>query len=283
MVDRAVGENPVDWTSFDVGRSLRMLRVGNSAQITRELRKLHLRWWHAPRVPMERVLSAAGLPPAIIARVADVVETCRECRIWRRPGPSPSTTVELATKQNVTVEADIIFYKDKMAWHMVDKADRFETDIEIHSKSSTELCEAISVSWIAIFGPFQHLVVDGEMGIQSEETVRFLKRHGIEVRARAPGQHAQMAELRGAILRHCLHCTEEQLVREGITVTFRQLLAECVFANNALVSHDGATPYHARFGTTPSMLPDPWQVPDDTTQGPGRHLHRVREVASNIS
>ena len=63
------------------------------------------------------------------------------------------------------------------------------------------------------------------------------------------------------------------------TVTFKQLLAECVLANNALVSHAGATQYHARFGATPAMLPDPWQVPDDTAQGPGRYLHRIREIA----
>ena len=88
-----------------------------------------------------------------------------------------------------------------------------------------------------------------------------------------------MVQRRGAILRHCLHCAEEQLKREGVTVTFKQLLAECLFAGNALVSHNGATPYHARFGTSPAMMPDPMQVPDDTPNGPGRYLHRVREVA----
>ena len=74
-----------------------------------------------------------------------------------------------------------------------------------------------------------------------------------------------------------LHTTDSQLVREGVIVTFHQLLAECVFAGNALVSHSGATPYHARFGTTPAVLPDPWQIPDDA--GGGRDVQRVREVA----
>ena len=48
-VERAAGEAVEEWTSFDVGRSLRMLRVGRPAQMRNELRKLHLRWWHASR------------------------------------------------------------------------------------------------------------------------------------------------------------------------------------------------------------------------------------------
>ena len=36
--------------------------------------------------------------------------------------------------------------------------------------------------------------------------------------------------------------------KEGIEVTFKQLLAPCVFAGNALVNTGGATPYQARLG-----------------------------------
>ena len=49
---------------------------------------------------------------------------------------------------------------------------------------------------------------------------------------------------------------EEQLKTEGITVEISQLLSEAVFAGNALINWDGVTPYHARMGVTPQMLPD---------------------------
>ena len=49
LLDRAVGDVHEDWTSLDVNRSMRMLRTGSEAQIRRELRKLHLRWWHECR------------------------------------------------------------------------------------------------------------------------------------------------------------------------------------------------------------------------------------------
>ena len=62
VVEKAVGEEVKDWTKFDTGRSIRILRIGTEAQMTRELRKLHLRWWHATRSQMEKTLTFAGVP-----------------------------------------------------------------------------------------------------------------------------------------------------------------------------------------------------------------------------
>ena len=70
----------------------------------------------------------------------------------------------------------------------------------------------------------------------------------LNVRPRAPDQHARMVERRGAVLRHAMHCIQEQLQREGLQVTMQDLLAEAVFAGNSLISYNGATPYNARFG-----------------------------------
>ena len=83
-----------------------------------------------------------------------------------------------------------------------------------------------------------------------------------------------MIERRGAILRHSLHTSEVQLAKEGITVDFDVLLAECIFAGNALTNVGGASPYSCRFGSTPALLPDKEILP-----GEGRSLDRVREVS----
>ena len=99
---------------------------------------------------------------------------------------------------------------------------------------------------------------------------------GITLKPRALHQHARIVERRQAILRQAMHTAEEQLKGEGITVTVKQLLAQCTFAGNALVTYYGATPFNARFGRQPSMLPDLHVIPDDQE---GRDLQRVREVA----
>ena len=92
------------------------------AQQQREPRKLHRRWWHAGRPAMERISQAAVPPTSILAKAADMVEAYRECRTWRRLGPNPTAAVELITKQNEVVDADILFYKGHMTWHMVDRS-----------------------------------------------------------------------------------------------------------------------------------------------------------------
>ena len=164
-----------------------------------------------------------------------------------------------------------------MAWHMADRADRPETAVEAHDKISSKLSEANGASWIGISDPFQHLTVNGETDVYLEETVRFLERHGVNVRVRTPAQHTQMAELRGTTLCRCFFVAEARLVREGITGALRQLLTGSVFAN-ALVPHGGAMPDHARVGATPSTLPDPGQMSNCMTQGPGRYHHRVQKA-----
>ena len=285
LVDRATGEAPEDWTSFDVTQSLRMLRTGTDAQIREELRKLHLRWWHATRTQMEKVLKAAGCPMSVTEKVASIVDTCRECRAWASHAPAPTPSVEMVTSPDTEVEGDIMFYKHYKVWHMIDRADRWHAAMllvgdenNLQYRSSASLCSAIMSCWISIFGPFKYLVVDGEKGILGMEAKPFFDRHGITVRTRAPDQHARMIERRGAILRHAMHCAEEQLMREGLTVQMSDLLAECVCAGNSMVSWNGATPYNARFGRQPRMLPDMLAMPDDSA-GIGRNMHRLREVA----
>ena len=75
-----------DWTRFDVQASLKRLRSYNPRVVTTELRKLHLRWWHAKEPTMRAILSAAGLDEARLSLIKPIVDTCRECRCWQRPG-----------------------------------------------------------------------------------------------------------------------------------------------------------------------------------------------------
>ena len=279
IAERSAGDGSSDWTSFDITTSLRILRTGTEVQRKNELRKLHIRWWHAPRASMEKILRAAGLPTQVLSMIPQVIDTCRECRAWMKNGPSITPSPNMITETNHKVEADILFYRTYMAFHLVDRADRWHAAVEVKSKTTPSLCDAISVAWISIHGPFKFLVIDGERGLNCDEAKAYLNTHGIQLKPRAPGQHAQIIERRGAILRHSMHLIEEQLAKEGITISFTRLLAEAVFAGNSLVSYGGATPYNARFGRQPQMLPDLEAPPDTTAPGTARSTHRIREVA----
>ena len=158
---------------------------------------------------------------------------------------------------------------------------RWHAAIGIESKEEEVLFDALDRTWITIHGPMKVLYTDGESGFNSDSAKAWFKRKGIELVTRAPNQHARFIERRGAILRHAMHTTEEQLIREGIEVRFTTLLADSVFAGNAMTFVGGVSPYNAVYGRQPRMLPD-LQLPGDDDHGEtldGRRERRVREVA----
>ena len=62
------------------------------------------------------------------------------------PWPGTTPAVDLVVEQNEEVEADIMFYKDHLIWHMVDRADRWHAACEIKYKTPEEICQAISTT-----------------------------------------------------------------------------------------------------------------------------------------
>ncbi|CAE7222318.1 unnamed protein product [Symbiodinium sp. CCMP2592] len=257
----AGGEVPSDWSRFDISRSMRVLRVGNERAIRTELRKLHLRFWHASRQSLEQILKAAGVPQRILEYVPDIINTCQECRKWQRPGPSTQHTLTSSFKFNQQVEFDLLFYRTFIVCHLICRATRWHAGCAIPNKEGEAIYESICTNWVSIHGPMQQLIADGESGLWSEAVASRLKRQGVELKLRAPQQHARFIERRGAILRATLHVMEEQLEREGLVYTFPSLLAEAIFAGNALVHVGGSTPYQAVYGRQPAMLP-PLEIPD---------------------
>ena len=170
---------------------------------------------------------------------------------------------------NQKVETDVIFWKDFVIIHFVDHATRWQTASLVASRTIADLVGALDKSWVLIFGPMKELILDGESALASVECAAYLDRHGIKRRPRAPGQHAQYAERRGGLLKEQLNRSCSQLATEGYKIgnsprqmPMDSLLAECVFAGNALLSYHGHSPYEAVFGRTPSLLPDATQPVD---------------------
>ena len=108
--DTGAGDsNRRDWTSFDLGRVLRVFRNADPASCKLSLRKLHLRWFHAQAQAMIRVLERAGVPKPILDMIPDIVDTCVACRAWARPLHDAQTSVEIEDQFNAAVEADLMF------------------------------------------------------------------------------------------------------------------------------------------------------------------------------
>ena len=102
---------------------------------------------------MHKILNAAGVPAAALQLIPDIVDSCRQCREWTKPQPRPIATSDIALEMNQKVETDLIFWKDFVIIHFVDRATRWQTASLVASRSTADLVGALDKSWVLNFGP----------------------------------------------------------------------------------------------------------------------------------
>ena len=279
-------EHPDDWSSFDIGKVVRLFRTNRESAIRLSLRKLHVRWWHASKHTMHKFLERVGVSDKVLRLIPEICDTCRVCREWTKPGPSSVCSTEFADTFNQQVECDLLFVGKHIIFHALDRCTRWHAAQLVDGKDEDTLMAALDNLWFSSHGAPEELIVDGESGIViSAKTTAYLARKGTKLHTRAKDQHARFVERRGALLRDTIHRTLSQLRQEGIQdMPFHAVLAESVFAGNALLTVNGSTPYNAVYGRVPRILPGIDQVdnPNSATEpAPGlvRHTHRLREVA----
>ena len=211
---------------------------------------------------MRRFLERVGVNDKTLELIPEICQTCKVCREWAKPGPSNACSVDLPDEFNKQVELDLLFVHSHIIFHMMDRTTRWHAATVIPDKTAETLMKAIDTQWVGIHGPPKELILDGESGIAiSHDTNAYLQRKGIKPHIRGKEQHARYIERRGALLRDTIHRVEAQLEEEGIRdMPFECILAECVFAGNAMLTVGGSTPYNALYGRAPAILPSIDQV-----------------------
>ena len=131
--------------------------------------------------------------------------------------------------------------------HLVDAALRWNAcgRTPADSKMTEDILPTISRIWIHLHGPKSKITSDGEKGLDSDLAAAWAGLQGIELDLKAPREHVQIVERFNGLLREQLRKAEEQLLREGITIPFEQLLDTCIFYINLLTHIGRATPYQA--------------------------------------
>eukprot|EP00959_Pyramimonas_sp_CCMP1952_P439651 9203974-Pyramimonas_sp.AAC.1 len=72
-----------------------------------------------------------------------VCDTCRERRVWDKPGHTVMPSTALAGRFNEEVECDLIFYKQgHQRSHIIDRCIRYATGMEIPGKTMTSILVA---------------------------------------------------------------------------------------------------------------------------------------------
>ena len=289
-----------DWRTLDIGKAMSSLASVVPDVRRKALMRLHVRWWHASTEALSRTLKAAGAPAAAIADIPAMVQGCRVCRDWKRPGPTNVATIRMVENFNEEVQFDLMFYEsliDKKRGrlpiiHLIDACIRWSTTAIVASREEEELTMGISRAWISTFGSMTTLVQDGETGMRGQLALDWALANAITLKFKAPRQKAWLVERGNEILRQALHKTETQLLQEDLTsISVECTLAMVTFMKNSLTVIGTSTPYQALLGRQPLILPP--QEGGTTAQQnggtavecnrgftDGKHQARVREIAA---
>lgn len=140
------------WSKFDLGTTLQLLRSVRPGVVRRTLRRLHIRWYHAPAKRMATLLSSAGVPASVLQIVPDVVSTCDICRAWSKPSARSVVSTRMPEKFNQELEIDLLFIGPHVVLHLIDRAIRWSVGVKIPSKETQSILAAVKRSWVTQYG-----------------------------------------------------------------------------------------------------------------------------------
>ena len=276
----------VDWSSFDLGRSLRALRSEDPAIQARALKRLHLRFWHASSDKMTRLLKSAGVPTFALNLIHSVCTGCKACRAWQRPGNRSIATTRISDHFGECVQFDLLFISDHIVAVLIDEATRWTVAEQIPDREAETLLRFITDRWIRIFGPITTLLSDQEGGLTGEQFSIWCERHGVAPRFKPKGAHAAIVERHHQMLRDTVHKVTTQAQLEKLELPFPDALSESVFSKNSLMNIAGYSPFQSLFGRFPACLIDLETAGQSAIEdgkggvaGASRHAIRVREIA----
>ena len=265
------------WSKHDLGFALQQLRSIRIGIVRRTLRKLHIRWYHASSKKMQTLLQAAGVSPDVLCLVPSIVDTCDICRSWQRVGPRSVASTRLPEAFNKEVQMDLLFYKTHIILHCIDACTRWTSVHMLPNREPSSIVDGFAACWLRLFGPPATVLSDQEGGLISDLACEWFDRRGIQLTLRAREQHAGMVERHHEILRRQLHLLEGQASSEGLAVPFTAVLAEAVFAKNAMFQCGNVSPYEAVFGRPPPLLAT---VGEESGEGiSDRDAARIRHLA----
>eukprot|EP00959_Pyramimonas_sp_CCMP1952_P415464 8705361-Pyramimonas_sp.AAC.1 len=95
---------------------------------------MHSRWYHAKEPEMRLILDKVGLDNVRLNMVKEVCDACRGCRAWERPGNSALLSVSLPGNWLDEGEVDLMFYKKRTTFHIMDRCIRLAAGQEISDR-----------------------------------------------------------------------------------------------------------------------------------------------------
>ena len=287
------GDEDQTWGPSDLKQIVRLLNDRDPNVLRKQLRRLHLRWFHASIEQLTNLLQLLGVSQEAINLIPEIVDTCRICRMWAPKAPAVKVTTRLSIRFNQCVQADLMFYADEYSTpvsqhillHMIDECIKWSEVHETPTKQPHDLLAIMTDQWFRRFGAPDMLIWDGEGALDSDEAKKWADLWQIELVIRPADKKAWISERHHEIMRQQLHKVTAQMKSENIVVPFVQIISMCVLAKNSMLNTGHGSPYQSLYGRTPRLLPQlvdlvgSARLVDETGPDGIRHVHRLREIS----
>ena len=114
-------------------------------------KKLHAQFGHPPAKKLKNVVKRAGLgkDKKLLKEIGEVSNSCRVCKEFTRPSPTPVVSLPHAEHFNEMVALDLKFFEGKIILHAIDHLTRYSAGIIIRNKEADTIIKGIVKCWIA--------------------------------------------------------------------------------------------------------------------------------------
>lgn len=243
-----------DQRTIDVAQVLQLLRSQDDSISRKALQRLHVKWYHCETERLQSPLRAAGAPAKVCNLVPQVVHACQACRDWKRLGNSNTLTYSLAEICNEEVQLDLMFYRSMLQptfggekgipiCHLIECCVRWSACTMAKFKSTTDLLDCISISWVTVIGSPEMLTLDGGSGMRAKEVDNWALYNQVTFKHKAPHQKLWLVARHNALIRSALQRVESQVIKESLVVSSVTVLGLVTFMQHSLTSINSHIPY----------------------------------------
>jgi len=245
--------------NFDFTKIGQQLQEADETTSFKLLKGIHERFWHATKQEMERFLNRLQVPQRVIEQVKEVIAACADCDKYKLPPSRPRFGAELAGWFNDRVMIDLFFLFKRIWLILVDEATRYKVAEYLKNREGTTIMRAILHGWLRYFGPMKQLVSDQEGGVRSDETAITCERfsiHRVLKGSDDTGRHTGtgLAERHIQLIKLAALKTERTCVRQGLDVTYEDIVTEVTMGQNSMLEYGGYSPNQCVFGHNPRGL-----------------------------
>ena len=133
------------------------------------------------------------------------------------------------------------------------------------NKQASSLLQALMSQWIRVWGPMHTLCSDQEGGLSSSEATVFCERLGItRTFVGTSAYHSKgLVERHIALTKHSMMILKSTSTKEGLHLSYDDLIHEVTISQNMLLEKGGVTPQTAVTGINPREF---WQMDNEQLQ-----------------